>query len=110
MSINFFDIKYLNNNVYYHGSSDSCGIQYLLLPPEETKFLQEEGRKKNLDQVFFTEDFGLAKVYAGRACNRFGGNPVIFRVIPMGEVVCLSSDKGATVYYSRWAFVERLIL
>ena len=29
--------------------------------------LSEEGRKKNLDRVFFTSSIGSARIYAGRA-------------------------------------------
>lgn len=94
--------------VYYHGSSSECGIESMLLPPLESSFLSEEGRKKNLDQVFFTEDLGLAKVYAGRACNRFGGTQKLYRVIPMTDVVTLNDTVGASVYHSGWAFVEEI--
>jgi hypothetical protein len=94
--------------IYYHGTSSACGITYKLMPPVESKFLQEEGRKKNLDKVFFTADLKSAQIYAGRACNRFGGNPVIFRVIPMSKIVCLNSTLGSSVYYCSWAFVEKI--
>jgi hypothetical protein len=94
--------------MYYHGTSTACNINFKLLPPEETNVLQEKGRKKNLGRVFFTEDLGLARVYAGRAVKRFGGTPVVFRVIPMGDIECLSEKKGASVYHSKWAFVEKI--
>ena len=80
----------------------------MLLPPSATGTLSEQGRKKNLDRVFFTSDLGSAKVYAGRACRVFGGHPVIYRVIPMGEVECLNSTQGTTVFHAEWAFVEEL--
>lgn len=80
-----------------------------MLPPVVTGKLQEKGRKKNLDKVFFTADKGLAKIYAGRAKNVFGGNPVIYRVIPMGEEVeIINNAKGATVYMTEWAFLEKV--
>lgn len=100
-----------SNRTFYHGSSTACGIDYMLLPPEQSGKLQEESRAKsgkNLDQVFFTEDLGSAKVYAGRACKVFGGQPVIYRVIPMGDVVCINATAGSTVYHSGWAFVEKV--
>lgn len=98
------------NLVFYHGSSSNCGIEFMLKPPVETEMLSEEGRKKNLDQVFFTKDLGLAKVYAGRACNRFGGEQKMYRVIPMTEVATLSEKEGASVYHCGWAFVEEIKL
>lgn len=94
--------------IFYHGTSTRCGIDDKLLPPIHTDTLSEEGRLKNLDKVFFTEDLSYAKVYAGRACRQFGGEPVIYRVIPMCEVECLNDKKGATVFHSGWAFVEVL--
>ena len=53
--------------VFYHGSCTAAGIENLLLPPEVSNTISERGRNKNLDRVFFTEDLGLAKIYAGRA-------------------------------------------
>lgn len=94
------------SKVFYHGSSTACNIGDMLLPPEATDTLSEKGRKKNLDRVFFTEDKGSADVYAGRACRQFGGEPVLYRVIPMSDVVCLNANKGTTVYHANWAFVE----
>ena len=94
--------------MYYHGTSDALGIGHKLLPPSTTGRLQEAGRLKNLDAVFFSRDLGSARVYAGRACRRFGGRPVIYRVMPMGEVVEMNSTPGTTVYLAPWAFVEEL--
>lgn len=90
----------------FHGTSTKCQITFRLLPPVLSGCLAESDRKKNLDRVFFTADMGLARIYAGRACRKFGGSPVIYRVIPMGDVVTLRADAGATVYHSEWAFVE----
>ena len=92
--------------MYYHGTSSNCNLNYRLLPPTVTGIISEEGRKKNLNKVFFTKDEGLARIYAGRACSKFKGNVVIYRVIPMSEVKVLSDKKGATVYYCDWGFVE----
>ena len=93
--------------VFYHGTTDAVlGNSYKLMPPVSTGNLQEKGRKKNLDKVFFTADLGLARVYAGRSCNRFGGSPVVVRVIPMTEVETISEGAGATVYACDWAFCE----
>jgi len=74
--------------IYYHGTSTAVmsDEEYVLLPPSMTGIIQEVGRKKNLDKVFFTADLGLAQIYAGRAKNRFGGDPIVYRIIPMGEI------------------------
>lgn len=91
---------------FYHGTSTACGIGYMLMPPVVTSVLSEEGRKRNLDRVFFTEDPGSARIYAGRARARFGGEAVVYRVIPMGPIECLSDRAGTSVYMAEWAFVE----
>ena len=94
--------------MFYHGTSTAVGIDYRLLPPALTGVIEEVGRKKNLDKVFFTADEGSARVYAGRAVQRFGGRAVIYRVIPMGEVECLHSQPGTSVYAAPGAFVEKV--
>jgi hypothetical protein len=93
---------------FYHGSYTVAAIDSLLLPPSNTGTISEKGRKKNLERVFFTEDLGLAKIYAGRAARSIGGEPVLYRVVSPVDVVCLSDNKGATVYHAEWAFVERI--
>lgn len=80
----------------------------MLCPPVDTGVISEVGRKKNLDRVFFTEDIGLAKIYAGRAARSYGGEPVVYRVVSPVDVVCLSDTKGATVYHAEWAFCEEI--
>ena len=95
-------------HTYYHGSSDRVinTRDHILLPPIHTGTMQEKGRKRNLDQVFFTRDLASAKIYAGRAVQRFGGRPIIVRVIPMGQVHQLNYARGTTVFHSDWAFYE----
>lgn len=94
--------------VYYHGSSSNAGIQNMLCPPDATGVLSEVGRKKNLGRVFFTEDIGLARIYAGRAARSYGGEPRLYRVIAPVDVVCLNDTKGATVYHAAWTFCEEI--
>ena len=85
-----------------------ANIENMLCPPEETGVLSETGRKKNLDRVFFTEDIGLAKIYAGRAARSYGGEPRLYRVISPVDVVQMNYTKGATVYHAEWAFCEEI--
>lgn len=98
----------LQEDAYYHGSSSALGIQHQLLPPSVTGVIQEVGRKKNLDKVFFTKDIGSARIYAGRAVRRFGGDPIVYRAIPMGDVEEIQSAPGTTVYSAAGAFLEPL--
>jgi len=90
--------------IFYHGTSTISSDEYRLLPPKSTGILQEKGRRKNLDKVFFTPDFGTAKIYAGRSMNRNGGQKRIFRVIPMGKVEKIND----ITYYCDWAFIEEI--
>lgn len=94
--------------VFYHGSCTAAGIEHMLLPPETSGTISEKGRNKNLDRVFFTEDLGLAKVYAGRAAKSIGGDPVLFRVVAPIDTICMNDTKGASVYHASWAFVEEI--
>jgi hypothetical protein len=97
------------NLKFYHGSSDAIintqGIR--LLPPNITNLISEKGRKKNLNKVFFTTNRKYANIYAGRAVQRFGGNPLVLRVIPMGSIEKIHDQEGQSVYYSDWAFIDR---
>lgn len=93
---------------FFHGSSSAACIDNVLSAPNATGVISEKGRKKNLDRVFFTKDRGLAKIYAGRACRSYGGEPKLYRVVCPVDVVCLDDRKGASVYHAKWAFVEEI--
>lgn len=79
--------------------------EYRLMPPTVTGIIQEKGRKKNLDKVFFTPDIGTANIYGGRSKNVNGGVKRIFRVIPMGKIHKINE----LTYYSEWAFIEFIL-
>jgi hypothetical protein len=72
-----------------------------------TNNLSEKGRKKNLDKIFFTDSIKYAQIYAGRACARFGGTPVIMRVIPFGTKQLKKQD-GCNIFMADYAFVEKI--
>ena len=104
MNLNHLDAN--EHKVFYHGSCTKAGIEFMILPPVDSNTISEKGRNKNLDRVFFTEDLGLAKVYAGRASKSIGGDPVLYRVVMPVDAVCMNDTKGATVWHAKWAFVE----
>lgn len=93
---------------FYHGTSSSANVSGQLLPSSKTGVLSERNRKRNLDRVFFTEDIGLAKIYAGRAVNSMGGLPEIFIVIDPLDAVCLRDDPGASVWHCESANCKKL--
>ncbi len=88
--------------VFFHGSSTINSSEFMLLPPNNTGIIQEKGRKKNLDKVFFTMDKGTANIYAGRSYNQNGGQKKIFRVIPMGDIYKINEF----TFCSDYAFIE----
>ena len=100
------DNLFPDDSVFYHGTSTECGIDNILIPPNDSKFLSEVGRTKNLDRIFFTKDIGLAKIYAGRTSKLIGGDPVVYRVVSPVDVVCMNNDPGASVYHASWSFCE----
>ena len=90
--------------IYYHGTTDRFEME-LLLPPSISGVISERGRKKNLDKVFFTKDFKLAAIYAGRAARSIGGNPVVYRVVQPVNIQVFSTSPGVTIFMADWAFL-----
>mgnify|MGYP007004246230 CR=1 FL=1 len=73
--------------VFYHGTTDALRIRKILLPPVITNCKREDWRKKYEDKVFFTTSLGTAHKFAKKACEKFGGNPIIYIVTIEGEFV-----------------------
>jgi hypothetical protein len=97
--------------MFYHGTSVALKVGDLLLPPETTKVIQERGRKKNLNKVFFTADFKSAIVYAGRAGNAIGGNKrYIYSVTPVGNLECINSTPGTSVFMATAAVITEVTI
>ncbi len=68
--------------ILYHGTSDKFKAIILkkgLLPPSRTN-TTNENRSINLSKVYLTDDVDLARVYAERAVDKHGGDPLIFIV------------------------------
>lgn len=70
---------------FYHGTSDVFDIREVILPPLQTDNLREDWRKKNLDKVYFTSSQLSAYMYAKKACKKYGGNPIVYIVKPIGQ-------------------------
>lgn len=99
-----------SSNTFYHGTSSALGITTSLLPPLKTSKLSESGRRKNLNKVFFTYDRRSASIYADKAVKRFGGNPVVLNVIPIGNIELLQSAPGTTVLMADEAIVHESVM
>lgn len=69
---------------FYHGTSTSLEIDNLILPSIQTGILREDWRQKNLNKVYFTNSVISAKRYAKKACEKYGGDPIVYVVKPLG--------------------------
>lgn len=74
--------------IYYHGTSTNLNLYIgdLLLPPIITQNLREDWRKKLTNKVFFTSSLMSAERYAKKASIKFGGEPVVYIVKPIGDI------------------------
>lgn len=70
---------------FYHGTTDVFHIKKVILPPIYTKNLREGWRKKYQNMVFFTTSLLSAQKFAKKACEKYGGNPIIYEVKPIGQ-------------------------
>lgn len=79
------DNDYVNRLIFYHGTTDAFKIKKVLLPPIHTNNLREDWRKKYHNMVFFTTSLLSASKFARKACEKYGGNPVVYEVRPIGQ-------------------------
>ena len=73
---------------FYHGTTDAFQMR-LILPPTTTGFCRESRdgwRTKHTDCVFLTNSVCSAENYAKKAAGKFGGNPVVYEVLPIGKL------------------------
>lgn len=70
---------------FYHGTTDLFPIKKVLLPPVITDNQREEWRKKYTNKVFFTTSALSAEMFAKKACKKYGGNPIVYIVKPIGQ-------------------------
>ena len=70
--------------MYYHGTSSALNITKVILPPIKTNIKREYWRERLTDKVFITNSIKSAKMYAKKACEKYGGNPIIYKVKPFG--------------------------
>ena len=77
------DIK----KIFYHGTSTNIKIDRFILPPVITYNQREDFRKKYVDKVFSTDSIKSAKMYAKKACEKYGGKPIVYIVEPIGNII-----------------------
>lgn len=89
---------------FYHGTSDALDIS-CILPAAETGFLREDWRKKLTDKVFLTDSLYSAQKYAKKACSKFGGNPVVYVVRPIGGLWQTNKNE----FIADWAEITSIV-
>lgn len=70
---------------FYHRTSTALPIKSRILPPIYTQKLREDWRKKDIDKVFFTTSLLSAFGFAKKACEKYGGEPIVYKVRPVGQ-------------------------
>ena len=94
---------------FYHGTSSLAPIGEKILPPDTHSFgINEVGREKHAQKVFFTTVKGYAEKYARTACKRVGGVPVVYEVLPKRPKLMVKVS-GCDVYYDNEAIVYEKI-
>lgn len=76
---------------FYHGTSNTLQIDKTLLPPYKTSIQREEWRNKFNDKVFVTNSVKSAIMYAKKACQKYGGKPIVYQVKPKGALLNLGN-------------------
>lgn len=69
---------------FFHGTSSALYIKKWILPPVYTQTKREYWRSKYNDKVFFTNSVLSARKFARKACEKYGGEPLVYIVKPMG--------------------------
>lgn len=87
---------------YFHGTSDIFKINSMILPSTQTGILREEWRTKLTEKVFITFSVKSAEYYAKKACEKYGGSPVVYEVQPIGYALF----NGGTEYICNKARVK----
>ncbi|AGH32207.1 hypothetical protein VPHG_00142 [Vibrio phage 11895-B1] len=91
--------------IFYHGTTSLAPIEDKLLPPDQHDFgINEQGRTKHAQKVFFTTVKGYAEKYARTACKRAGGTPVVYEVLPKNPKL-MTQAVGCNVYYDSEALI-----
>ncbi len=77
---------------FYHGTTDIFKID-TIKPAQETNNLREEWRKKLTNKVFFTPSLMSAQKYAKKAAQKYGGEPIVYIVKPIGDVWHINTNE-----------------
>ena len=79
--------------MFYHGTTDALHLEGALMPPLCTGIQRESWRTRYLECVFFTNSMKSARSYAKKAASKYGGEPIVYVVEPVGEYSELSNTE-----------------
>lgn len=83
---------------FYHGTTTTFGRLSRILPPDETGIEREIRTKKITNMVYITPSALSAANYAKKAVSRFGGDPIIYKVTPGGNLHYLNNNEWVADY------------
>lgn len=78
---------------FYHGTTTALHIEKEIIPPVESGVLREEWRKKLTTKVFFTTSTMSAYKFAKKAATKYGGEPIVYEVEPIGDVWHINTNE-----------------
>lgn len=85
------EMEKIKTLTFYHGTSDVLNLEEIL-PSSDTENLRETNRQKFRNKVFVTTSLLSAKKYALKSALMFGGNPVVYEVIPDFDSIFNTTD------------------
>lgn len=93
--------------MYYHGTTDKFKMEdNIICPSTESGILREDFRKSLLDVVFSTKSYVSARMYANKASEYFGGNPIVYQVMPVGVIEDIHNGE----IISDYAVIEKTLI
>lgn len=94
---------------FYHGTSSVANIKGKLIPPCKHNFgINEVGRVKHENKVFFTTFKDYAYSYAKSTCKRVGGVPVVYEVLSTHPKLMVETKECDVYYDSQCLILEEV--
>lgn len=90
----------MNNQTYYHGTSTALNISFRIYPPDVTGVIREDIRIGNRNVIYVTPSYDLAYNFAKKAVKKFGGEPIVYKVIPNKETLAHRINNEYTTAYA----------
>lgn len=78
---------------FYHGTTTAFGRLFHIMPPDKTGIEREIRAKKITNMVYITPSALSAANYAKKAAAKFSGEPIIYKVVPQGNLLYLNNNE-----------------